>query len=107
VFGGEGVLAPDAAPDDGAFELVPIAGRRDFTSKLLATLRHSPIDEDDLRKLGIEHSRPVRASSMVLTVIHPGAEEPPAAQIDGEEFPAGDKFRVDVLPRLLRVLVPA
>ena len=87
VFGGEWVLSPDAAHDDGAFEVVPIAGRRDFTSKMLATYRHSPINEDDLRQLGIEHSVPISASNITFTVIHPGAEEPPPAQIDGEEFP--------------------
>ncbi len=107
VFGGEWVLSPSAAHDDGAFEVVPIAGRRDFTSKMLATYRHSPVNEDDLRQLGIEHSVPITASRIALTVIHPGAEQPPAAQIDGEEFPAGDKFRVDVLERLLKVIAPA
>jgi len=106
IFGGQWVLDPNAAHDDGALEVVPIAGRRDFTSKMLATHRHSPIDENDLREIGIEHSRPVRGSVIQLTVIHPGAEQCPATQIDGEEFRAGDRFVVDCLPRLLRVIVP-
>jgi diacylglycerol kinase family enzyme len=106
IFGGEWVLAPDSEHDDGAFEIVPIAGRRDFTSKLLATYRHSPVDEAGLREIGIEHSVPLRASAFDLTVIHPGAENPPAAQIDGEEFPAGDRFHVECLTRLLRVIAP-
>lgn len=107
IFGGEWVLDPSAAHDDGAFELIPIAGRRDFTSKMLATYRHSPINEVNLREIGIEHSRPVRASSITITLIRPGIDEPVAAQIDGEEFPAGDKFRIACLPRLLRVICPA
>jgi diacylglycerol kinase family enzyme len=106
IYGGEWALAPDGAPDDGAFELVPIAGRAELSSKILATLRHGPIDEETLRALGIELSRPARASSMTLTIMCPGAPAPPAAQVDGEEFPAGDRFRIDVLPRLLKVIVP-
>lgn len=107
IFGGEWVLDPSAKHDDGAFELIPIAGRRDFTSKMLATYRHSPINEENLREIGIEHSKPVRASSITITLIRPGAEQPVAAQIDGEEFPPGEKFRIECLPRLLRVISPA
>lgn len=107
VFGGEWILDPSAEHDDGALEMIPIAGRRDFTSKLLATYRHSPINEDDLREIGIEHSKPVRATSITITLIRPGAEEPVAAQIDGEEFSPGEKFRIECLPRLLRVISPA
>ena len=106
VFGGEWVLSPDAVADDGMFEMVPIAGVRDFTSKMLATFRHHPITEDDLRKLGIEHSKPVRGASFDLTIMQPGANRPPPVQIDGEEFARGDRLRVDVLRRILRIIVP-
>jgi hypothetical protein len=30
----------------------------------------------------------------------------PAAQIDGEEIPAGDRYRIEVVPRALRLIVP-
>ena len=30
----------------------------------------------------------------------------PAAQIDGEEMPAGDRYHIDVVPRALRLIVP-
>lgn len=106
VYGGEWVLAPDSRPDDGLFEMIPIAGRRDFTSKLLSTLRHSPVDENDLRELGIEHSRPVAGAYFDLTVLQPGASEPPSVQIDGEEFPSGDRFRIVAIERALPVIVP-
>lgn len=106
VFGGEWVLDPSAEADDGLFELVPIAGRRDLTSKLLATYRHSPINEDDLRAIGIEHSEPVPGERFELTILQPGASEPPSAQIDGEELPRSDRFRIVVLARCLRLIVP-
>ena len=41
---------------DGVFELVPIFGRRDLTTKLLATFRHSPLD---LEQVGIVHDAPM------------------------------------------------
>lgn len=106
VFGGEWVLDPAARPDDGLFELVPIAGRRDLTSKLVASLRHLPVDGDLLRDLGLEHSEPIRGRRFVLTVAAPGSAGLPHAQIDGEEMSAGERYRIEVLPRCLHVIVP-
>lgn len=106
VFGGEWVLDPDTRADDGVFELIPIYGRRDLTSKLFASLRHLPIDGDTLRDLGIEHSEPIAGRRFVLTVTQPGQAGYPAAQIDGEEMPSGRRYRIDVLPRCLNLIVP-
>jgi diacylglycerol kinase family enzyme len=78
----------------------------DFTSKILATFRHSPIDEEDLRKLGIVAAAPVRGTSFDITILQPGADEAPPVQIDGEEYPPGDRFRISVLQRVLRIIVP-
>jgi diacylglycerol kinase family enzyme len=32
---------------------------------------------------------------------------PPAAQIDGEEFPATEQVEIEVVPRAIRLVVPA
>ena len=106
VFGGEWVLDPEARADDGMLELIPIAGRRDLTSKLFASLRHLPVDADTLRTLGIEHSEPISGRRFVLTVTHPGRGGLPAAQIDGEEIDHGHRYRIEALPRCLNVIVP-
>lgn len=106
VFGGEWVLDPDARADDGKLELVPIYGRRDLTSKLVASLRHLPIDGDTLRDLGIEHSEPIAGRRFSLTVTQPGKAGWPAAQIDGEEIPGGRVYLIEALPRCLRLIVP-
>ncbi|HVK78462.1 MAG TPA: diacylglycerol kinase family protein [Kofleriaceae bacterium] len=106
VFGGEWVLDPDARSDDGLFELIPIAGRRDLTTKLFASLRHLPVDGDTLRSLGIEHSEPISGRRFVLTVTQPGKDGFPAAQVDGEEICAGQRYRIEVLARALNVIVP-
>jgi diacylglycerol kinase family enzyme len=105
IFGGEWVLDANAESDDGRFELVPIAGRRDLTSRLLATYRHSPIGKAELEVLGIEHAEPIPGARFELTV-RPPAGQLPAAQCDGEELPAGDRYRVEALPRALRLIVP-
>jgi hypothetical protein len=100
------VLDPETRADDGVFELIPIYGRRDLTSKLFASLRHLPINGDTLRDLGIEHSEPIAGRRFVLTVTQPGQAGYPAAQIDGEEMPSGRRYRIDVLPRCLNLIVP-
>ncbi|MBK9036656.1 MAG: hypothetical protein IPL61_36305 [Myxococcales bacterium] len=106
VFGGEWVLDPDTRADDGVFELIPIYGRRDLTSKLFASLRHLPVDGDTLRDLGIEHSEPIAGRRFALTVTQPGQAGYPGAQIDGEEIPSGRRYLIDVLPRCLNLIVP-
>lgn len=106
VFGGEWVLDPEARADDGVLELIPIAGRRDLTSKLFASLRHLPVDGDTLRALGIEHSAPIRGRRFLLTVTHPGRGGLPTAQLDGEEIEHGQRYLIECLPRCLNVIVP-
>jgi diacylglycerol kinase family enzyme len=106
IYGGEWVLAPDGLADDGLFEMVTVCGLGELTSRAISTLRGSPIGEYELAQLGIHPARPVPGRTFVLTAMQPGAESPPAAQIDGEEFPAGDRFRIQVLARVLRLIVP-
>ena len=106
IYGGEWVLAQDAMADDGLFEMVPVCGLGELTSRAVSGLRAIPIGDYELARLGIQPSRPVPGRRFVLTIMRPGAAAPPAAQIDGEEFPAGDRFRITVLPRVLRLVVP-
>ena len=102
IFGGEWIFDPDTESDDGRFELVPITGRRDFGTKLIGTLRRSPVGLDDLSELGLEHAAPISGARFEL-VVRGGL---PEAQCDGEELPAGDRYRVDVVRRALRLIVP-
>jgi len=103
IFGGEWIFDPTTESDDGKFELVPVAGRRDLGTKLLGSLRRSPVGVDDLQSLGFSHAAPVSGTRFDLR-IH-GAPLP-AVQGDGEELPAGDRFRIDAVPRALRLIVP-
>lgn len=103
IFGGEWVFDPNIESDDGLFELVPVTGRRDFGTKMLGSLRRSPVGIDDLSALGFEHEKPTTGAHFELDV---RANPLPAAQCDGEELPAGDRYRIDVVPRALRLIVP-
>jgi diacylglycerol kinase family enzyme len=104
IFGGEWVLDPTAESDDGKFELVPILGRRDFGKKMMGTLRRSPVGLEDLEQLGFERAAPVAGTNFELVVRN--ASTLPAAQCDGEELPAGDRYRIGVARRALRLIVP-
>jgi diacylglycerol kinase family enzyme len=104
IFGGEWIFDPMTESDDGRFELVPVTGRRDFGTKLIGGLRRSPVGVDDLTSLGFEHEPPITGSKFELAVRSGG--NLPAAQIDGEELPAGDRYYIEVIPRALRLVVP-
>jgi diacylglycerol kinase family enzyme len=105
IFGGEWIFDPQSESDDGRVELVPVTGRRDFTAKLLGTMRRVPVGLDDLQKLGIEHAPAIAGTHLELSVRAEGGIIP-AAQIDGEEIPAGDRYTIDVVARALRLIVP-
>ena len=88
VYAGAWVLDRTSRHDDGAFELVPFRGKRDWASKAIVDLDGNPVTEEILNQVGIEHSHPYRASRIELTFDTPKASAPLAAQLDGEEWPA-------------------
>ena len=89
------------------FELVPFRGKRDWASKAIVDLDGNPLTEDLLNEVGIEHSKPIRFSSLELTLEAPAGGAALAAQIDGEEWPATKHVHIDVEARALRLIVPS
>jgi diacylglycerol kinase family enzyme len=106
VYAGAWVFDRTSAHDDGLFEVVPFRGKRDWASKAIVDLDGNPLTEEMLNSVGIEHSKPFRASkiSMKMRSAEGGAKL--AAQIDGEEFFAGELIEIEVIPRALRLIVP-
>src|SRR5262249_780397 len=102
IFGGEWIFDHNTESDDGRFELVPVPARRDFGTKLIGSLRGSPVGVDDLKSLGFDHEPPIPGSKFEL-IVRTNNAPLPAAQIDGEEVPAGDRYYIDVVPRALRL----
>jgi diacylglycerol kinase family enzyme len=107
VYAGAWVLDRSSRHDDGAFELVPFRGKRDWASKAIVDLDGNPVTEGMLNEVGIEHSKPIRFSTLELVLSDPPGGAPLAAQIDGEEWPASSRVRIDVEARALRLVVPA
>ena len=106
VYAGAWVFDESSRHDDGIFELVPFVGKRDWASKALIDLAAVPLDEKMLEELGLEHSKTLRGSSFDLEIYDPEGGAPLAAQVDGEEWPANPKVRIDVSPRALRLIIP-
>jgi diacylglycerol kinase family enzyme len=106
VYGGLWVLDPSSRHDDGLFEVVPMAGRRDWISKAMVRLDASGEIEEALRTLGVSHSDEARGARMVFRFTSAPGALPLKAQIDGEEFPATARVEIDVLPRAIRLVVP-
>ena len=106
IYGGAWVLDRHAEPDDGIFELVPIQGRRDWASKGLRDLASSPIWQEQLDRVGLTHSEGFSGRHFELDLYRPEKLEL-RAQVDGEEWGTGDKYRIEVLPRRLPLITPA
>jgi len=106
IYAGAWVFDPTSRHDDGAFELVPFAGKRDWTSKAIVDLDGNPLNEALLNELGIEHSKPIRARRMELRIHDPPGGAPLAAQVDGEEWRPDPEVTIEVDARALRLLVP-
>ena len=106
VYAGAWVFDESSRHDDGIFELVPFIGKRDWASKAIRDLQAVPLDEAMLEELGLEHSPTLRGSSFELEIFDPEGGAPLATQLDGEEWPAHPRVRIDVAPRGLRLIVP-
>lgn len=104
VYAGHWVLDRRSEPDDGRFELVPIHGRAHWLTRTLRDLRVLAGSEgvEVLRALAGDES--VSAARFDLRLERP-ARCPIAAQIDGEPWHAGDRYRVTVQAGRLPLVV--
>lgn len=107
IYAGAWVLDRTSRHDDGFFEAVPFRGKRDWTSKAIVDLEGNPLTEERLNAIGIRHSKPFRFARLDLAFAIPPDGAPLAAQMDGEEIPAGSRAEVVVLPRVIRLIVPS
>jgi diacylglycerol kinase family enzyme len=106
VYGGAWVFDRTSHHDDGLFEVVPFRGKLDWTSKAIVDLDGNPITEEMLNAIGVEHSHPFRAARLTVHLEWPAGGAAPAAQIDGEEYPASDRASIEVVARAIRLVVP-
>lgn len=104
IFAGAWVLDPEGEPDDGLFELIAVETRADWITRVASDLAHAPFRAD---QIGILHREHLAASRFDITLASQSARGGVASQIDGEEWHAGERFDIEVLPRRLRLLTPA
>jgi diacylglycerol kinase family enzyme len=105
VYAGAWILVPECRHDDGLFEIVPVKGKRELASRAIATLESNPVREEYLSELGVEFSKHAKGTHLVIEPIA-NARVPVFAQMDGEEFRPAKSYRIDVVPRALRLIVP-
>lgn len=106
VYGGAWVFDPTSRHDDGLFEVVAARGRRDWITRVLKAQEHGQLPGDALDALGIEPTEIQRGARIELRFEVTRGRALPAAQIDGEEFPAAPRVTIAVLPRALRLIIP-
>ncbi len=101
-YGGEFVICHDAYANDGLLDVVVFKGHTDYLAKYFLAFRNQPhrIQElaERLNKVSV-HARGQR--------IEVRLSRPEAAQYDGEEWPASDRFQVRVVPHALHLKIPA
>lgn len=103
IFAGAWVLDRRAEPDDGLFELIAVASRREWASRIATDLAHAPVRPD---VFGIEPPEHLAASRFDIELMREG-ETGIASQIDGEEWARAHRFRIEVQARRLPLLTPA
>jgi diacylglycerol kinase family enzyme len=106
VYGGAWIFDDQARPDDGQFEVVPFAGKRDWISKAIVHLDGNPLGSQTLATVGVRHSESTRGAHIELRLRPHAGGLPLKAQIDGEELPASGRARIVVEPRALTLIVP-
>jgi diacylglycerol kinase family enzyme len=106
IYGGLWVCDEKARHDDGLFEVVPFQGKRDWISKALVMLQGPAIELDDLAKMGLSHSEGFSARKIRLVLKERPGSAPLVGQLDGEVFNCPPNVEIEVLPSVLRLIVP-
>ncbi|MCA1807892.1 MAG: hypothetical protein LC725_00240, partial [Lentisphaerae bacterium] len=102
VYGGEFVLCPDSYANDGLLDMAVFSGHTDYLRKYMLSFRTNP---RQLHKMAERLSH--YASSVQGRAFKIRLSRPESAQYDGEEIPAAAEFDISVVPRALRLRLPA
>ena len=102
IYAGEFDLSPDAYADDGRLDVALFTGHTDYLRRYILAMRYYPsrIREFSERLSRMSHHAQGRDIEIVVS-------RPEAAQLDGEEIPAADTFRVGILPKAIHNKTPA
>ena len=103
IFAGAWVLDRRAEPDDGLFEVIAVASRREWAGRVATDLAHAPVRPE---VFGIEPPEHLAAARFTIDLLREG-EHGVASQIDGEEWVRATRFSIEVEPRRLPLYTPA
>jgi len=105
IYGGWWVPTPHTEPDDGVFELMAIAGRRDMLTTTLRGIQGLTLPIPDLELLGAPPVRELTGSWFDIELMRPRGNDSVTSQIDGEEWRAGHRFQISVWRNALPLVV--
>jgi diacylglycerol kinase family enzyme len=105
IYAGSWVPDRHGRPDDGFFELIPMAGQLDTLSKLVLDHAAVPALKKALESIGVQTAQSFSAAHFEIELDRPNAPEI-KVQIDGEEWVGGRRYRVHVNKRQLQLIVP-
>lgn len=106
LYGGDWIFYEDAQPDDGKFEVIVFNSYNDWARATIRSHKKNPITDDDREQLGITSRSVPQGKHIEVRIFRPEHVDQLPAQIDGEEFPSTDHYRVENLFHHLRVIVP-
>ncbi len=106
LYGGDWIFAPDGKPDDGKFEVIIVKNSADWGAAAIGSHKRNPVTGDDLAVLGLPRRVIPSGRTIEIRITRPEGMPPLPAQIDGEEFPPADHYRIENLYHYLRILVP-
>ena len=106
LYGGDWIFYEDAQPDDGKFEVITFNSYNDWARATLRSHKKNPMTDDDRAQLGITPRDVQQGKVIEVRIFRPEHVDALPAQIDGEEFPSCDHYRVENLFHHLRIIVP-
>lgn len=102
IYAGEFDFCPATYSNDGLLDVVVFTGHVDYLTSYILALRSNP---QAIRKWVMKmkkESTHIRARNIAISI-----EPPEAAQLDGEEIPAAEKYEVEVIPGAVHIKTPA
>lgn len=105
-YAGSWVLDETASPEDGEMEVVAFRGRQEWVARSLVHLEQVPLSDDDIRPLGMDLVKPIRASRITIKIHERPMTPSVESQLDGEEWKWGARNEIRVHRHALKVVAP-
>lgn len=102
IYAGEFFFSRESYGNDGLLDAVLFTDRRNYLARYLLSIRHNP---GRIREFSESLSR--LSSHVQGRQFRVELSRPEAAQMDGEEFPTGTAFDIEVVPGAIWVKTPA